>query len=173
MNYGAVDLTVVLGTDLRPKYRPSCVSFESKCAKEGDRFLENRKRVVPSRSLGGHMKVYKCLWREIPCATVTLLRTWDRLGFYVLSYIYMHLKFNRLWHLATNNHAKKLTRSFVKVCLVLTPPPQYFSMPLLCDITVLRWHGSILVIIFLAQPSSWIYVWWLICAILLFRFVGA
>ena len=56
-----VDLTGVLGTDLRPKYLPEFVSSNPTAQKREIGFWKNRKRVVPSRSLGGHMKVRKCL----------------------------------------------------------------------------------------------------------------
>ena len=78
LNFGAMDLTGVLGTDLRPKYYPEFVSSNPSERKREIGFWKNRKRVVPSRSLGGHINVCKCLWQEIPCAAVILLRTaWD------------------------------------------------------------------------------------------------
>ena len=173
LNHGGVDLTGVLSTDLRPKYHPEFVNSNSTARKREIGFWKNRKRVVPSRSLGGHMKVCKCLWQEIWCATVIFLRT---AGDSMCRHIY-----TCIWNIIDYDIQQQIFMQKIKHDILLQfvsyryPPPQYVWCS--CSVisqcyadTVPFWYTKIIFIKFCLGSAKeyelyWIYVWWLISAI--------
>ena len=177
LNHGGVDLTGVLSTDLRPKYHPEFVNSNSTARKREIGFWKNRKRVVPSRSLGGHMKVCKCLWQEIWCATVIFLRT---AGDSMCRHIY-----TCIWNIIDYDIQQQIFMQKIKHDILLQfvsyryPPPNMFDAPALWyhSVTLTRFHSGIQKLFslnfVLAQPRSmncigYMYGGWF----LPFRFVG-